>query len=44
MVQKKEKKKILGTVAHYFSNIGVAVINLSAPLKEGDEIRIVGGE
>lgn len=36
--------KLIGKVSHYFSNINVAVINLSASLKEGDEIRIVGGE
>lgn len=39
----KEEKPI-GKITHYFSNIGVAVIDLSAPLKEGDIIRIVGGE
>lgn len=40
----KDKGKLIGKVSHYFSNIGVGVIKLSAPLKEGDEIRIVGGE
>lgn len=35
--------KLIGKVSHYFSNIEVAVIELSAPLKEGDTIRIVGG-
>ena len=39
----KELKPI-GRVTHYFSNIEVAVIKLSAPIKEGDEIRITGGE
>jgi len=39
----KEEKPI-GKITHYFSNIGVAVIDLSASLKEGDEVRIVGGE
>lgn len=34
----------MGKITHYFSNIEVAVVNLSAPLKEGDEIRIVGGK
>ncbi|MFH1318622.1 MAG: hypothetical protein ABIH71_06375, partial [Candidatus Omnitrophota bacterium] len=28
----------------YFGNIGVAVIKLSDTLKEGDEIRLVGGD
>lgn len=35
--------KLVGKVTHYFSNIGVAVIDLSAPLSQGDEIRIIGG-
>jgi len=36
--------KLVGKVSHYFSNIDVAVIKLSAPLSQGDEIRIMGGE
>ncbi|MBU2539683.1 hypothetical protein KJ786_00770 [Patescibacteria group bacterium] len=36
--------KLIGKITHYFSNIGVAVIELSGVLKEGDNIRIVGGE
>ena len=36
--------KLIGQVAHYFGNIGVAVIKLSDKLKAGDTIRIVGGE
>ena len=36
--------KLIGKVAHYFSKIGVAVIELSDELKVGDTIRIVGGE
>ena len=39
----KEEKPI-GQITHYFSNIGVAVIDLSSPLKEGDTIRVVGGQ
>ena len=42
MAEKKEK--LIGEVVHYFSNIEVAVIKLSAPLSEGDSIHIVGGE
>jgi putative protease len=38
------KEKLIGKISHYFSNIKVAVINLTASLKEGDEIRIIGGE
>ena len=41
---KKEEGKLVGKVSHYFSNIEVAVIDLSAPLKQDDTIRIVGGE
>lgn len=36
--------KLIGRITHYFSNIEVAVIDLIAPLKEGDNIRIVGGQ
>ncbi len=39
-----KKEKPIGKVKHYFSNIEVAVIDLSAPLKKGDTIRIVGGQ
>lgn len=39
---KKEKK--IGKITHYFSDIKVAVIKLSAPIKVGDTIRIIGGE
>lgn len=37
-------EKLIGKVAHYFDNIGVAVIALNAVLKVGDKIRIEGGE
>ena len=43
MVEEKEGK-LIGKISHYFSNIGVAVIDLSDKLEAGDEIRIVGGE
>ena len=35
---------MIGKISHYFGNIGVAVIELSRPLKAGDTIRIIGGE
>lgn len=41
---KVKEGKVIGKITHYFSNIGVAVINLSSSLKVGDDIRIVGGE
>lgn len=44
-IAKKEKKdKPIGRITHYFSNIEVAVIDLTAPLKAGDSIRVVGGQ
>lgn len=39
-----EEGKLIGKITHYFSNIGVAVIELSDALKVGDNIRITGGE
>ena len=39
----KEEKPI-GAISHYFSNIGVAVIELKDTLKTGETIRVVGGE
>lgn len=41
---KVKKPKVLGLVTHYFSNIKVGVIKLKDTLKEGDQIRIMGGE
>jgi len=41
---KEKEGKLIGKITHYFSNIEVAVINLTAPLKVGDNIRIVGGQ
>ena len=38
-----EEGKLIGEVSHYFSKIGVAVIDLSDSLKMGDTIRIIGG-
>lgn len=35
---------LIGKIIHYFSHIGVAVIELTDSLKVGDSIRIVGGE
>ena len=41
---KKQQGKPIGKITHYFSNIEVCVIDLAAPIKEGDIIRIMGGE
>ena len=34
--------KKIGTISHYYSQIGVAVVDLTAELKVGDKIRIKG--
>ncbi len=36
-------EKEIGRVTNYFSRIGVAVIELSAPLQLGDKVLIKGG-
>lgn len=36
------EKKPVGKVTHYFSKIGVAVVNLTDTLKIGDQISIEG--
>ena len=38
------KPKQIGVVSNYFANIKVAAIKLSAPLKVGDRVHVVGGE
>ena len=42
--QSSVEEKPVGEISHYYGNIGVAVIDLAAPLKVGDTIRVVGGE
>lgn len=44
MPKSTTKQKPIGEVTHYFSHIKVGVVKLSAPLSQGDEIRIMGGE
>lgn len=39
-----EEGKLIGKISHYFSHLGVAVLDLSDALKVGDTIRIAGGE
>jgi putative protease len=36
--------ELTGVISHYFGHIGVGVIELSGTLKEGDNIRVIGGE
>jgi len=38
----EEQKKLIGKIAHYYSKIGVAVIDLEDELSVGDEISIEG--
>jgi len=38
------KKNTCWKITHYYDKAGVAVLELSAALKEGDEIRIEKGE
>lgn len=40
----KTEGKLIGRITHYFSNIEVAVVELTAPLKIGEKIRVVGGQ
>ena len=42
IAEKKQPEKAVGKVAHYYTNIGVAVIELKGALKVGDKIRIKG--
>lgn len=39
---KEKKEKPIGKITHYYDKIEVAIIKLSAGLKEGDEIKIKG--
>ncbi|MCL5431916.1 MAG: hypothetical protein M1484_02320 [Patescibacteria group bacterium] len=36
------KAKVIGKVAHYFDQIGVAALKLSGPLAVGDTVKITG--
>jgi putative protease len=37
-----KEKKLVGKITHYFTKIGVAIIELENTLKTGDEISIEG--
>ncbi len=41
-VKKSPPKPLVGIVSHYFTNIGVGVVELTKPLKVGDKILIDG--
>ncbi len=36
------EEKLVGKIAHFYTNIGVGIIELSDELKVGDKIHIVG--
>lgn len=38
----EKKQQEVGKVSHYYAHIGVAVVELSKALKQGDNIRIKG--
>ena len=38
------KEKLIGKITHYYDKIEVGIIELSAPLKVGDEIHIKGND
>jgi U32 family peptidase len=38
------KGKLIGKITHYFDHLGVAVLQLTAKIKAGDTLRIVGGD
>ena len=44
MSDQEVEGKLIGKIIHYFDNAQVAVIKLSDNLKEGETIRIVGGD
>ena len=39
---REERLEEIGKIAHYFTKIGVAVIDLTAPLSVGDKIAVKG--
>lgn len=38
----EKEKKLVGKISHYFTNIGVAIIELTGTLSEGDNISVEG--
>lgn len=36
------ERKLVGKITHYFSKIGVAVVELSGDVEEGDKIKVEG--
>ena len=44
VISKVKAGKFIGRITHYFSDIDVAVISLTSPLKVKDKIRVIGGQ
>jgi len=42
IMDEEVQKKLVGKISHYYSKIGVAVVDLSDSLEVGDEISIEG--
>ena len=42
MAKEKEEGKLVGAVNHYYSKIGVGIVELKDSLKVGDKIKIKG--
>jgi putative protease len=42
--KEKSKEKEIGVVSNYFKHVKAAAIKLSAPLKKGEKIKIMGGD
>ena len=42
MSEEHDPDQAIGTVDHYFSHLSVAAVTLTAPLRVGDRIHIVG--
>ena len=42
MTEEQKPGREIGKITHYFTNIGVAVVELSDTLKVGDKIKIKG--
>lgn len=38
----KKGPKVIGAVTHYYSNIGVAIVNFNKAIKVGEEVRFKG--
>ncbi len=36
------ERQVIGRVTHYYSKIGVAILELDQPLKSGDRIAVIG--